>query len=240
VAQVVRICRLIYNLVPMPEPLIEFHCQTGLAGQPFPQPRPAVQDTPLWLKQMPASMAAGDGQTLLTVKKCVPFLDAVTSGYIIPLVADVHFRMGEKSLEYQSDLPIIERHPLAQLQGTPFQGLPVVKFLNPWIVKTPPGYSCFFTQPVNRLDVPFYILSGVVETDSYYNEINFPSVAMMRPGSSVTLKKGTPIAQILPFRRENWHSQCAATDEALRQPWKSLGTEPGRYKDNMWRRKSYG
>src|SRR5205823_6243427 len=142
---------------------------------------------------------------------------------IIPLVADVHFSMGEKSLEYRSSLPILERHPLAQLQGTPFQGLPVVKFMNPWIIKTPPGYSCLFMQPVNRMEVPFFVLSGVVETDSYYNEINFPSVSMMRPGTSITLKKGTPIAQIFPFKREDWQSKSAVSEEALRQPWKSLG-----------------
>jgi hypothetical protein len=223
----------------MATPLIEFHCAARPAGEPFPEPHPAVQDTPAWLREMPASAVGADGMGWRTVKKCPPFIDAVTSGYIIPLVADVHFRMGDKSLEYECSLQIVENHPLAQLRGTPFQGLPAVKFLNPWIIKTPPGYSCFFTQPVNRLDVPFYILSGIVETDSYYNEINFPSVSMMRPGMSITLKKGTPIAQVFPFRREDWQSQCAVTDEALRQPWKSLGTGPGRYRQNIWRRKSY-
>jgi hypothetical protein len=224
----------------MSPPLIEFHCASGLAGQPFPEPHPAVLDTPTWFKQMPANVVAPGGKEWESVKKCPPFVDAVISGYIIPLVADVHFRMGEKSLEYQSSLPIVENHPLAQLQGTPFQGLPVVKFLNPWIVKTPPGYSCLFMQPVNRLDMPFLVLSGVVETDKYYNEVNFPAVSMLRPGASVTLKKGTPIAQVLPFRREDWQSQSAITDDALRQPWKSLGTESGRYKNNMWQRKTYG
>ena len=40
----------------------------------------------------------------------------------------------------------------------------VLKFVNPWVVKTPPGYSALFVPPLNRIETPFTFFSGVVET----------------------------------------------------------------------------
>lgn len=223
----------------MSDPLIEFHCAEGLEGQPFPQPVAATQNMPQWVKQMPAQIPGGQGTAWLTAKKCPPFIDALTGGYLVPLVCDVHFTMGANALEYRSSLPIVKTHELRQLKGTPFEGLVTVKFLNPWIIKTPPGYSCLFLQPLNRLDMPFYVVSGVVETDTYYNEINFPAVSMMRPGTTFTLTRGAPIVQVFPFKREAWTSATAVADDRLREPWESLGEGAGHYKEHFWQRKPY-
>ena len=48
------------------------------------------------------------------------------------------------------------------------------KFINKWLIKTPPGYSCLFVKPLNHFETRFEIISGVVDTDTYINTINFP------------------------------------------------------------------
>ncbi len=44
------------------------------------------------------------------------------------------------------------------------------------------------------------MLSGLVDTDSYRSPVNFPFVAVADDGV-YTLKKGTPLVQVIPFRR---------------------------------------
>ena len=221
----------------MPDNLIEFHCP---AGRSFPRPFPAGQDIPAWFKQMPTEVPAGPGgQTWLTLKRCPPFLDALAGGYLIPLAADVQFTMGPNGLACKSEIPLIHTHPREQL-GDAFEGRIVVKFVNPWIIKTPPGYSCLFVQPLNRFEVPFQIFSGIVETDSYYMEIHFPAICLMPPGSSLILKQGTPIAQVFPFRRGPWNAEFETIDSTK---WKQAVEEfkgtAGHYKERYWQRKEY-
>jgi hypothetical protein len=224
--------------MPETENLIEFH---GDGSQPFPRPIPAVQDVPAWLKQMPAEVEnPRGGSPIDTVKKCPPFLEAVTGGYLIPLIADVTFEMQPTGLRIHCDLPIIESHPLEQLRQTPVDGMPIVKFRNPWIVKTPPGYSCLFVQPLNRFDLPFHVLSGVVETDTYYREIHFPSICLLKPGSTHLLKKGTPIVQIYPIKRESWRSAYSKTELQHRESVEAeFNSATAHYRQNTWRRKDY-
>jgi hypothetical protein len=227
----------------MDECLIEFHALQGVAPEPFPEPIPAGKSLPEWLKSMPASLPRVPPNPDFppdrpTIKKCPPLVDAMTDGYLIPLVADVTFTMEVHRLRFKSDLPIVQSHSVDQLKGSPFDaGLVVVKFLNPWLVRTPPGYSCLFTQPLNRFDLPFQLISGVVETDTFYREVNFPALSMLRPGQQFVAKKGTPLAQVLPFRRESWTSRCGATDMERRDEVMSEGM--GHYKAHNWVRKSY-
>ena len=86
------------------------------------------------------------------------------------------------------------------------------------------------------------MLSGVVETDTYYRSVHFPTVCLMRPGSTVTLKRGTPIAQIIPLKREDWQLQTAAWDRdaRLRIETEMAADRHAFYKDRHWKKKSYG
>ena len=43
----------------------------------------------------------------------------------------------------------------------------VHKIFNPWIIKTPPGYSCLFTSPLNNNDDRFNIIPGIVDNDIF-------------------------------------------------------------------------
>ena len=84
-----------------------------------------------------------------------------------------------------------------------FKDLPSLpKFSNPWIIETPKGYSCFIISPVHR-ELPFEILPAVVDTDSYGGTVDFPFY-LKDPNWEGLIPSGTPIAQVIPFKREDW------------------------------------
>jgi hypothetical protein len=222
----------------MPGNVIEF---LGSHVRDHPPPFPANQDIPGWFKQMPAEATTPGDEPTLTLKKCPPFLDAMTSGYLIPVCVDIQFEMEPDGLRFATALPILEVHPLRQIAGAPFAGRQVVvKFLNPWIVRTAPGYSSLFVQPLNRFDIPFHVLAGVVETDVYYREVNFPAICMLQPGQKFLLKKGTPIVQVIPILRESCNFSLGHTDTERRKVFeKGFEGAAGHYKEHYWQRKEF-
>tara|TARA_E500000318_G_scaffold106688_1_gene114974 strand:- start:2611 stop:3363 length:753 start_codon:yes stop_codon:yes gene_type:complete len=82
----------------------------------------------------------------------------------------------------------------------------IFKIVNPWIIKTPPGYSCLFIPPLHREFDYFHILPGIVDTDSFKLSINFPFLFNKDKYKSFkkVFKKGTPYVQVIPFKRDKW------------------------------------
>lgn len=220
--------------------LIEFH--SGAPGLTDPRPYRAAQATVPWLKQQPPEVPGPDGKPISTIKLCMPFLEAMTCGYIIPLRTDVRFTMRGNNLEIDHLRPeqgvMLQDEPA--LRGTPLSKMMVIKFVNGWIVKTPPGYSTLFLPLLNQFTVPFQILAGLVETDRYYAEVHFPALCLMKPNSQFLMEKGTPLVQAIPIKRESWKSECKAWDlERRNQSTSSLAANPHVYKDENWIKKSY-
>lgn len=193
---------------------ITFRCPPELEGL-LPRPIPAVQGLPEWFKAMPARAHSAILHTdQLTVKKCPPFIDAMASGFLIPLLADLRVEGGAFSWDEQIPqgptwgciYSPIDFHDNAQVTGSPlFQDdCFLLKFNNLWTIELPPGYSLLVTHPINRADLPFETLSGVVDADHYRdNFIAFPA-RWRDPDFNGVLPKGTPVAQCVPIRREIW------------------------------------
>jgi hypothetical protein len=194
-----------------------FRCPPELEAV-LPRPSLALLGLPDWFKAMPASAFSSVMQSeQQTVKKCPPFIDAMTHGFLIPLVTDLTVEDGAFSWDFElpggaitsySHSPL-DFHDNAQVAGTPLfkDDTFVIKFNNFWTIESPPGYSLFVTHPVNRYDLPFVTLTGLIDTDLYKdNFINFP--ARWHDFSfRGLLPKGTPIAQCIPVKREPWGAQ---------------------------------
>lgn len=186
---------------------IKFTNTTGF--KELEKPVPASSMIPDWYKNMDSYIGgdkkpSGSGGTTATVKRCMPVFDAITAGYLIKLPADVFVTMqdGEQHFEW-SDFNLVSFHPIDQADKHPAKnGQPYPKFNNPWAIKTPKGYSTLFVQPFHR-EAPFTILPGVVDTDEYYAPVNFPMVINDLKFEGL-IPKGTPIAQVIPFKRESW------------------------------------
>jgi hypothetical protein len=210
----------------------------------FPRPYPANKEIPEWFKSMPSETEAQDAP-VRTVKNCPPFLEAMACGYIIPLAADIRLALDSAGAFHGecTYANLVVMHKPAQSKGAPFEGCPVVKICNPWLIRTPPGYSTLFLPPVNRFHMPLIPLTGLVETDIFYREVNFPTILTIRPGTNVVLRRGTPLVQVIPIKRDEFQSEFVPLDvdkhNGMTQQTKDLPENYNYYKNNLWRKKTY-
>ena len=201
----------------------------------FLHPQPASKFVPEWFRKLP-----GVKNGIETIKKCVPFLDTLTSGYMIVLASDVYY--DSNGFQQISKIQQVANHSIDQISTlelpkeydeTPY------KWINFFVTKTPKGYSTMFTHPLNRIDLPFYSLTGIVDTDKFTVPVNFPF--FIKKDFQGIIPAGTPIAQAIPIKRENWKSEVE-DKKPYEQPWYvNLMHNPpfGFYKKNFWQRKSY-
>lgn len=182
------------------------------------EPIPSIKLVPEWYKNITPlingskklSFLPGTGSPNITIKKCVPFLDAITIGYMAVLEDDILVEKlnGFPYLSWRSSKEVlITNHALEQYDGIPIPkeySTAIFKWNNNWTIELPKGYSAYFTHPNNRFDLPFTTLSGVVDCDAYNVPVQFPF--MIRDDFEGIVKAGTPICQIILFKREAWKS----------------------------------
>ena len=211
---------------------IEFHLAKEMLGT-IPAPYPASQHIPEWFRTMAADFALGG-----TLKRCPPYLTAMTAGYIIPAPADLRLVINaNRELSAYGQVNYIGTHYPQQYAGSPFAAYTVVKFENPWIIVTPPEFVCLVTGPVNRFELPFQPLAGIIETGSYYKEVQLPMACLMQPGQTYEVHAGDPMIQVIPLRRDEWHAQTVPLDAARRAEHQArFDVNPHTYKEEFWRK----
>jgi hypothetical protein len=208
------------------EKVIEFSAHEDYINLKEDHPIPIKLNIPEWYKKLQHN------QNNQTIKGCMPFLDTLTSGYLLKMPQDFSIihnvdnkETGEKDSFFQFGLknwgPLLaykninlnsfaDLHKTYQLEGSSYieknKNLNFYKILNPWKIKTPKGYSCLFVPPLNNTDDRFSIIPGIVDTDTFPNEVNFPIVINgdKYPVLDSIIKKGTPYVQIIPFKRDHW------------------------------------
>lgn len=195
-----------FSRLSRPAPIITFTCSPEDLGV-IAEPLQAKKALPDWFRRLPAidktvQSATNSG---ITIKRCMPFLDALATGWILPLAATVRLDIkdGGKTVDagWEFDRTMVSNHGAHQVAGHPRGHLPPCKFHNYWTIRTPPGWSCLFLPPLNRPDVPFECLAGIVDTDTYTAPVHFPFFATGKDGLHV-VAKGTPLVQVIPFRRD--------------------------------------
>jgi hypothetical protein len=245
---------------------IEFSAHEDYFALKEDYPIPIKLNIPEWYKNLEHNILKK------TIKGCMPFLDTLTTGYLLKMTQDLFIRhnvdnknekgeiikdsfqtfglfecfniLNDKSINLNSAIDI---HSTNQLEGSPYvkknKNLPFYKILNPWKIKTPKGYSCLFVPPLNNPDDRFSIIPGIVDTDTFPNEINFPIVINgdKFPVLETTIKKGTSYVQVIPFKRDSWkmslqpRKQKEIQNSRLFYGLKVLNT----YKDKYWNKKSW-
>lgn len=197
--------------------LIKFIASNEAQGRTYDPPVPASTVVPEWYKRQVTThdtkISIGpSGNPSRTVKACMPVFDVVTAGYFVRLPADVLFQIGQDGkplASWSSDLyTIIDSHDRSQYDQLDISDEyheDALKFNNPWMIQTPPGYSCLFMQPSLRGDLPFQIVPGIVDTDKHPVSINFPF--FLKKNFEGIMEFNTPIVQVIPFKREDWYSE---------------------------------
>jgi len=221
---------------------------TNIFGLDFFPPKPAVKEVPDWYKNTPdyvgeqGKKIINSDNTVHTIKKCMPVFDAIISGYILYTQVDVQVSQQDNLPYYNwSDQGAIAFHPIEQAPLHPKKNAaPYPKWNNPYAIATPPGYSVLFTQPMHRESV-FTILEGIVDTDKYKAPVNFPFILKDTKWEGI-IPAGTPMAQIIPFKRESWQYKIGSDKERQEQEkiHKKLKTLFfNSYKRQFWSSKQY-
>jgi hypothetical protein len=187
---------------------------------------PAKNYIPEWYKKSPQKIKGLEKYLLVpedpsattsTYKKCPPFLDALTNGYIFYLTKDIEVITasdGSPYILWRTKPDPISWHDKEQWEGLQYPKNCynfVYKWQNHFIIKTPKNYSTLFTHPHNRFDLPFQCISGVVDTDKYNLAVHFPF--FLQKGFTGIIESGTPIAQINFFKRNHWFKNVLNYDE---------------------------
>jgi len=216
-------------------------------------PQPGISSNiPDWFKNTP-KYRNGDtkfiyeGDHNLSVRQCIPFLETFTAGYVFVTPFDIQVRKLDNG-NYRctwgstfSPSPLISR-PVNEGTIIPeMEGYESLQFnwVPLWSVKTEPGYSCYFTHPINRIDLPFYTLGGVIDTDKWGESGNQPF--LFKKDFEGIIPKGTPYLQIIPFKREDWKSRVTDYQDNLylKNIRKRDSILLGWYKKYAWSNKSY-
>ncbi len=193
-------------------PIVEFYCHPDLAGV-IPEPKPAVKNLPDWFKNLEPSYGTERdtfGNKTMSAKRCLPLLDGMSLGFTIPLCGDLHVRTNHNNSQIELTNPpalkVCEFHNADQVGGPSAaklnHGNPL-KFINRWVIKTAPGWSILFTNPLNHFDQPFTCLSAMVDTDKYPKEVNFPAL-WHEFDADVHLSAGTPLVTAIPIKRNSF------------------------------------
>jgi hypothetical protein len=214
-------------------------------------PIPTIKTLPDWYKKFPKYIenASEEHVTHSTVKNCIPFFDAMSSGYSMVTPCDIEFYI-------EDGLPKVIVH---DEKYKDFVGIrqPIEHFFHPiechtnhfdwepkWSPTLPDGYSALYVTPLNRYDLPFITTSGIIDNDKM--SVNGLLPFFLKKGfEKVFLPKGTPFVQIIPFKREDWSSNIIMLNDedidlrmdiALK---KYRSVKAGGYKDTDWQRKTF-
>ncbi len=186
-------------------PTIRFQDTTREISEHF-YPKPSKFFIPEWLKNLAPYVDAEKNYS--TAKRCLPMMDAVMFGYTMVTTEDIRVNQLGAGMEPAYEWSFghgIEFHEPEQLI-THMQvddNTRIAKYVSPWTIRTPEGYSCLFVSPLNSDNLTFVPFSGVVDTDTYDVPVAFPFLLSPKDFQGV-VPAGTPIAQVIPFRRESW------------------------------------
>jgi hypothetical protein len=213
-----------------------------------PPPAPTRHLTPEWFRKAPKFdghlSSRSDPQALTpTFKACVPFIDAMTAGYCQTTWCDIFIEANGDEYKWRfAGGPEIMGTRSGPKHLPKVQGFNDVEFVwrQVWIPQLPPGYSMLYTHPLNRLDLPFISLTGIIDNDAYYMENVANHPFFIRDGFSGYIPQGTPMFQMIPIKRECWSSDFKDFDVSLTSQFRQVRNHffDG-YKKLFWSKKTY-
>lgn len=216
-----------------------------------PSPKTARQYKPEWFKSMPAFednkiSITDSGLIKGTAKLCMPFTDTFTLGYIQETWCDIYIEFDNNTLSYKW----AAGPQILKIRKESYGSFPNLNEMYPlefcwnipWMPELPKGYSALITHPINRSDLPFWTVSGVVESDSYkYGLENNQMPFFIKNSFKGLIPAGTPMFQIIPIKRETWKSSVNIHNAVNQNLEKFLVRKKfwGGYKKEHWSKKIY-
>lgn len=235
---------------------IKFIYHNQLAYDMGVHPAPAKNYLPQWFKDTPPyqpsaenptgrSIKIRNGEANASAKKCTPMLDGMNAGYIVPLWCDVQVESanGQPEIYWR-----IKQGSVFAPHGDAARDIPaplgyyarVFKFLTYFRIETPKGYSISVQPPAGHYQLPFRVIPAVIDSDRSVIDNNFP--CWVQDGFEGIVEKGTPIAQVVPFKRTDWKAEMSVISPEEHERYADKGFNSNilnNYVRNIWSRKSY-
>jgi hypothetical protein len=179
------------------------------------------------------------GMDNASIKRCQPIIDSMTLGYTIRTHAEIYIESKDNESAHLNEevcpAPSVittatyprritdspnsgaSFHPFGQAMEHPYskkQEQHLLKIFTPWIVRTAPGYSVIFHSPLNDQNEYFDVVPGVMDSDRFFPKLNF-MIALKDKNFNGIIPVGTPLVQVVPFKRENWEMVIEHTKEGM-------------------------
>lgn len=216
-------------------------------------PQPAINYLPKWYKdnnilgdrEPQKELIVDNNLSNATFKKCVPMLDALGLGYIIETQYDIVLKHINDNwdLSWKTRENILSEHAEHTVNiETPYGYYPrIAKYTYRRMPITPKGYSCLIISPIGYNQLPFKAVAGVVDTDTNISQFALPFwISKHHKG---IIKHGTPLAQVIPFKRDNWkaiNEYFTNEEEYYIQEQNSFGREAiNHYSKRIWQKKKF-
>jgi hypothetical protein len=209
-------------------------------------PKPASKYMPTWYEE--TNLRFDESRPLKkSVRACMPFMEALTFGWVIPVPTDISLTYTSDGLEVAWDdtsgFKPMGNHAKEQVGGDSFpHDGEILKFNLPYALRTPEGVSTLYMPPLNRIETRFRPFSGVVDTDRYVNETNIPALLLDDEFEGI-IEAGTPLVQVIPFERDSLVNESktrVANDEEeewLERTGKAVPAVDAYYKKEVWQPK---
>lgn len=223
---------------------IVFTCEERLDGV-IAKPVPANKTIEEWYRKMPVDYPGSEHMIVpdsfnKTVKACMPFFDAMTLGWMMLMPADFKIEVSDNASNFTANWRVqnsyIEGHSQFNLIGHSKQGRAIIKIFTMWAISTPPGWSTLFFPPMNHSELPVEAMAAVIDTDRWKGDLSIPCFLNLPDGIHL-VPKGTPLAQVLPFKRERIEmtarGETAEEKKAREKAYNLLMSEVGSYQRNI-------
>lgn len=208
--------------------IIKFYPFNEMTEEFAPKPKPAAKFVPEWYREQPGSVndewGMSQGFATSTVKRCMPIFDAMTAGYILGAPCDIYLDATDPeklTWNIPSQLHSIQHELFSFHSPEQYSHYPIdpsmyhkqlLRIMPTWAVTTSKGYSSLFMNPHHTDNSPLWAFSGIVDTDTFVTDGHLSF--LVRKDFKGMIKQGTPLVQIVPFKRESWNMELATPKES--------------------------
>lgn len=156
-----------------------------------------------------------------TIKRCIPVFDAMTQGYIMVAQSDITVDSNNPgglivNTDNDFDNQLISQHDIYQYDKYPIpEGYHrhVLRIHPMFGVQTPEGYSSLFINPIHGGSKNMVALTGLIDTDSFIADGHLSF--FVKENTIFKIKKGTPIIQVIPIKRDAWEAEELSVEESI-------------------------
>ena len=207
------------------------------------------QDASIYIKDpngVPYSNPDGVSKAL-SYKSCPAILDIFTTGYSLRTPCDIEFYEKRGRIKVKTEIGfedfVGEREKMEGF-ATPagYEDRHFHWYAN-WAPILPEGYSAIYVSPVNRFELPFLTVAGIIDSDKVSNSGLIPF--FLAKGFTGVVPAGTPYMQIIPFKREDWEMELEyKTSQEILFKQKETADffrtpDGGVYKKKIWSKRKY-